>query len=183
MLVSVIITTYSRPDYLVRAIESVINQSYKSIEILVVDDNGKGKQQETTKEILSNYKTVKLITYSHNNGSCYARNIGVKNASGDIVMFLDDDDYYLETKVEQQCENFINSDIDACICAMKRVDENNNEIISDENFPRGRDLKSYILSGNCFTTMIAIKKNVFESLEYPWFRNSNVPVFKIFFIA
>jgi len=164
MLVSVIITTYSRPDYLVRAIESVLNQSYGNLETLVVDDNGKGKQQEMTKQIVSKYEKVKLITYDENKGACYARNVGAKKASGEIIMFLDDDDYYLKTKVARQYQNFINTDIDACICAMRRIDANNDEIVSRENFPRGNDLKSFILSGNCYTPMIAIKKSIFESL-------------------
>ena len=164
MLVSVIITTYSRTDYLVRAIESVLNQTYENLETIVVDDNGKGKHQEITKQILSKYEKVKLIAYDENKGACYARNIGAKNASGEIIMFLDDDDYYLKTKVAKQYQNFINTDIDACICAMRRIDENSDEIVSYENFPRGNDLKSFIISGNCYTPMIAIKKSVFESL-------------------
>ena len=124
---------------------------------------------------MKKYKKVKLITYDENKGACYARNIGAKNASGEIIMFLDDDDYYLKTKVEKQCVNFFSSDIDACICGMIRVDEKNNLIVSDENFPRGKDLKSFVISGNCYTPMIAIKKKVFESLggfsEIPRFQD------------
>lgn len=164
MKVSVIIPTYKRSDYLIRAIDSVLNQNYAHIEVIVVDDNGKGQQQEITKSIINKYDAVVLITYDKNKGACYARNSGVKKASGDIIMFLDDDDYYLPEKVAMQCRILESNQIDACLCAMKRIDEINNDIISDENFPRGEDLKSYILNGNCFTSMIAIKRNAFDKI-------------------
>lgn len=164
MKVSVIIPTYKRSDYLIRAINSVLNQSYKKIEIIVVDDNGVGIQQENTINLLKQFPTVKLITYNKNNGACYARNKGVKNATGEIIMFLDDDDYYLSNKIAKQVKILENNKIDACLCAMKRIDDYNNEIISKNNYPKGTDLKSYILNGNCFTTMIAIKRSVFNKI-------------------
>jgi len=164
MLVSVIIPTYKRAQFLIRAIDSVLNQNFAHIEVIVVDDNGKGQQQEITKSIINKYDSVVLITYDENKGACYARNSGVKKASGDIIMFLDDDDYYLPEKVAMQCRILESNQIDACLCAMKRIDEENNDIISKENFPRGKDLKSYILNGNCFTSMIAIKKHVFNKI-------------------
>ena len=164
MLVSVIIPTYKRAEFLIRAIDSVLNQNYTYIEVIVVDDNGKGQQQEITRSIVNKYDAVALITYEKNKGACYARNSGVKKASGDIIMFLDDDDYYLPEKVDVQCKIFENNKIDACLCAMKRIDDENNNIISEENFPRGEDLKSYILNGNCFTSMIAIKRHVFNKI-------------------
>jgi glycosyltransferase involved in cell wall biosynthesis len=164
MKVSVIIPTYKRSDYLIRAIDSVLNQNYPYIEIIVVDDNGTGRQQEITKSIINKYDAVILITYNENKGACHARNIGAKKASGDVIMFLDDDDYYLPEKVVVQCKILESNKIDACLCAMKRIDDDKNIIISEENFPRGEDLKTYILNGNCFTSMIAIKRHVFNKI-------------------
>lgn len=175
MKVSVIIPTYKRTDYLIRAINSVLNQPYKNLEIIVVDDNGIGIQQENTIDLLKQFPTVKLITYNKNKGACYARNKGVENATGEIIMFLDDDDYYLDNKIAKQVKILENNKIDACLCAMKRIDDYNNEIISKNNYPKGTDLKSYILNGNCFTTMIAIKRSVFKKIggfsEIPRFQD------------
>lgn len=162
--VTVIITTYKRSVYLERAIKSVINQKYKCLEVIVVDDNDEGEQREETKRILRKFNTVRLITNSSNQGACYSRNVGAEQALGDVLMFLDDDDYYLPDKVSMQISVFEDPEIDACLCAMKRYDENNNEIVTEQNFPRGDDLKSFIINGNCFTSMIAIRKEIFMKL-------------------
>lgn len=165
-LVSVIIPTYQRAKFLTRAIDSVRDQTYKSIEIIVVDDNGEGKQQEESRSIVAKYQgKVRLITYEKNRGACYARNEGAKHAKGEILMFLDDDDYYFNNKVSLQAAILNDDAIDACLCAMKKVDEFGNEIYAKKNFPKGIDLKSYLLHGNGYTVMIAIKKKVFEKLN------------------
>lgn len=166
MKVSVIIPTFKRSEFLIRAIESIINQTYSNIEIIVVDDNGIGLIQKETHQIVSKFPSVKLVTYKKNKGACFARNEGAHNATGQILMFLDDDDFYLPNKVKCQIEVFLsNPQIDVCLCGMKRIDQTGSDIISCENFPRGLNLKEYILNGNCFTTMIAIKKDVFDEVN------------------
>jgi glycosyltransferase involved in cell wall biosynthesis len=163
--VSVIIPTYNRSVFLLRAIESVINQTYSDLEIIVVDDNGIGLIQKETQQLVSQFPSVKLVAYTKNKGACHARNEGARMATGDILMFLDDDDYFLPHKVERQLEQLLNDkNTDACLCAMKRVDQAGIEIETSDNFPRGYDLKNYILNGNCFTSMIAIKKEVFDEI-------------------
>lgn len=105
-LVSVIVTTYSRPANLLRAINSICNQSYKNIEIIVVDDNGVGSNDQIeTQNILSEYIIDNRVIYHpheiNKNGSA-ARNTGLKIAKGKFIAFLDDDDEYLDDKIEIQ---------------------------------------------------------------------------------
>jgi len=105
-LVSIIIPTFSRPHNLSRAINSVLEQTYKPIEIIVVDDNGIGTEsQQNTECSLKSYIEKKQITYIKHerniNGSA-ARNTGVKYASGSIIGLMDDDDIFLPTKIEEQ---------------------------------------------------------------------------------
>ncbi|WP_040472525.1 glycosyltransferase family 2 protein [Aquimarina agarivorans] len=168
-MVSVIIPTYKRSLRLPIAIDSVINQTYKSIEIIVVDDNNNDEFRIATKKILEPYLSNKLITYiahTKNRGGCAARNTGAYAAKGDFIAFLDDDDFYEPIKIQEQV-NFLNNNktLDACICSMFRIDENKNEIVSRENEARGISLKEAILDGNLFTSMLLIKKNVFEKLK------------------
>ena len=105
-LVSVIIPTFSRSDNIVRAINSVLAQTYKNIEIIVVDDNGIGThhQLETEKELKA-YITQGKITYLthevNKNGSA-ARNTGFRSCHGDYVNFLDDDDYFKPDNIEKK---------------------------------------------------------------------------------
>ncbi|MCR1840691.1 glycosyltransferase [Murimonas intestini] len=114
-LVSVIITTYKRPiSVLRRAVESVVNQTYKNIEIIVVNDYPEDKKNaEKIKELLSKYHK-RLILYlepDHNSGACAARNLGLSRAKGTYISFLDDDDYWLERKIEVQLTGFESENI------------------------------------------------------------------------
>lgn len=108
-LVSVIIPTYKRCDTLVRAIESVINQTYKNIEIIVVNDNTPNDEFS-----LRLYDEIKKITderlifveqEKHINGAA-ARNCGIKIAKGEYLAFLDDDDYWMPQKIEHHLAAF-----------------------------------------------------------------------------
>lgn len=107
-LVSVIIPTYGRPNMLKRAINSVLNQTYRNIELIVVDDNGvDGEFRGKTEEIIGDYKnysSLKYITYQSNMNGSYARNQGIKASHGEYITFLDNDDEMLERKIELQVE-------------------------------------------------------------------------------
>lgn len=109
-LVSVIITTYKRPDYLERAIDSVKSQTFRSLEIIVVDDNNAGtKYRRLTEQVMSKYaeeKSIKYIPHSENKNGAAARNTGIQHAQGNYITFLDDDDIYYPEKVEKQV-NFL----------------------------------------------------------------------------
>ncbi len=102
--VSVIIPTYQRFDTLFRAIDSVKNQSYKNIEIIVVDDNYEDLsfRNKIKEKIDCEYPDVKFITKSLHLGGAQARNVGVKHASAEFVAFLDDDDEFKPNKIEKQ---------------------------------------------------------------------------------
>lgn len=105
-LVSVIIPTYKRANMLPRAIKSVLSQSHKSIEIIVVDDNGLGTAQQTeTESLLKKYKNLENFRYLPNKtnlGGGLSRNSGIEKAAGKYITFLDDDDEYLADKVKKQ---------------------------------------------------------------------------------
>ena len=108
-LVSVIIPTYKRPEMLNRAIWSVLNQTYKNIEIIVVDDNGADTDfQKASEAVCNNFKeNIKYLVHKHNKGGSAARNTGWRNASGEYVTFLDDDDEIDSKKIEMQIEKLM----------------------------------------------------------------------------
>ncbi len=98
MKISVIIPTYNRKKTLARAIQSVINQSLSPFEILIVDDGSNDGTEEWVKD---NFQNIKYI-YQNNHGVSSARNIGIENAYGDWVAFLDSDDEWLPNKLYEQ---------------------------------------------------------------------------------
>lgn len=97
-LVSVIIPTYNRVSFLEEAIISVVNQNYYNIEILVIDD---GSKENYAQKICNKYKICNYF-FKKNGGLSSARNFGVKNAKGNYIAFLDDDDYWRKDKLEKQ---------------------------------------------------------------------------------
>ena len=100
MKISVIIPTYNRKKYIKRAIDSVIRQSYKPFEIIVIDD---GSTDGTYELIKKSYSSSQIsLEKQINNGVSSARNKGVKLANGDWIAFLDSDDEWFENKLELQ---------------------------------------------------------------------------------
>lgn len=107
--VSVIIPFYSNPSEVVRALKSVIKQTHKNIEIIVVDDGSKTRTDEV-KDFIKNTKNVKLIKLGKNSGVSAARNRGITEASGDFVALLDSDDKFEPSKIETQLAYMIASE-------------------------------------------------------------------------
>ncbi|MBP2657831.1 MAG: hypothetical protein H6Q69_863 [Firmicutes bacterium] len=104
--VSVILPTYNRPIMLKRAIESVLNQTYQNIEVIVVDDNGPGTSaRDETQVLMHQYfsnKKVVYIKHDKNRNGAAARNTGIRAAKGQFISFLDDDDFYFQAKIEKE---------------------------------------------------------------------------------
>lgn len=114
--VSVVIPTYKRSEFLQRAIDSVLSQTYSNIEIIVVDDNNPASEHRAeTENKMQGYKAFDNILYIKNEanlGGALARNEGIMRASGDYITFLDDDDVYLPDKVCTQVEYMIDKELD-----------------------------------------------------------------------
>lgn len=100
LLVSVIIPNYNYGRFLKTSIESVLRQTYKEIELIVVDN----LSTDESREILSAYPMISKIYNSENIGQAASRNRGIHAARGVLIAFLDADDYWEETKLEKQVE-------------------------------------------------------------------------------
>lgn len=115
-LVSVIIPTCRRSHFLRRAIESVLNQSYADLEVIVVDDNEPQSAFRTeTARVMANYQNDPRVVYIQNEcnlGAARARNAGIFAASGEFITFLDDDDVYLRDKVSSQVAFMVQNGLD-----------------------------------------------------------------------
>ncbi|WP_422123949.1 glycosyltransferase family 2 protein [Planococcus sp. X10-3] len=127
--VSVIIPTFKRSDYLRNAIESILNQTYENVEAIVVDDNPPDSKYRTntmkTMERFTGNNKVKYIKNKKNLGGALARNEGIFGANGDYITFLDDDDTYLNEKVETQIEYMLNKELDLSFMDVRIHNKNN----------------------------------------------------------
>lgn len=127
VLVSVIIATYRREVEFKRALESLIQQTYKNIEIIVVDDNAEDMWNKKVKDIIDEICMQQHIIYIQNKtnlGSAETRNIGIRRAAGSYITFLDDDDVYLQKKIQNQVEHMIENNSDYCVTDLELYDEN-----------------------------------------------------------
>jgi glycosyltransferase involved in cell wall biosynthesis len=98
--VSVVILTYNRAAFLLTAIQSVLNQTFHNFEIIVVDD---GSQDQTTEMVRSlTDQRIRYLRHEANKGQAASRNTGIRQALGEYVAFLDDDDEWLPQKLEKQ---------------------------------------------------------------------------------
>ena len=93
-LISVIIPSYNRKEYLKKAIESVLKQTYNNIEIIIVDDGSKDGTQNYITETYKDDTRIKFYKNKENLGAGVSRKIGYDKSKGNYVIFMDDDDYY-----------------------------------------------------------------------------------------
>ena len=104
--VSVVIPFFNRASQTINAIKSVLKQSYKNLEIILVNDASTANIEKVIK-FVKNYKNIKLINLNKNSGPAAARNIGIKAATGEYIAFLDSDDEFLENKIERQLSKMV----------------------------------------------------------------------------
>jgi len=102
-LVSVIIPTYNRANYLQEALESVFRQNYHNFEIIVVDDGS----TDDTRKIIDKYQDKIKYFWQDNSGPSVARNLGIKNSQGELIAFLDSDDLMLPDRLSLQVSKFL----------------------------------------------------------------------------
>lgn len=126
-IVSAIITTHNRnPRIVLSAVKSVLNQTYKNLEIIVVDDSTDDYplRENVETEIRKLSKRIVFLKHSECKGACAARNTGLAFAHGDFVAFLDDDDIWLPRKIEEQIKGFnYDSRVALVYCGFIVVDE------------------------------------------------------------
>lgn len=122
-LVSVIITTYKNEALLPRAIESVRQQTYQNIELIVVDDNDpKSPSRRATETVMEQYPSVCYLRHPENRNGAAARNTGIRAAKGEYIAFLDNDDLYLSNHIAQCVEALQkHPDCDCVLCDVVKV--------------------------------------------------------------
>lgn len=163
--VSVIIPTYSRASLLSRAIDSVLDQNYQNFEIIVVDDNEPSSQFRTETEMIMkkylNNQKVHYIKHNKNMNGSVARNTGIHHSSGELICFLDDDNYFYDNKLQRQVEFLKNNkQFKAVYCGM------NVDGINKSSYATG-DLTYEQLTGEAIidTNTIMIEKNIIEKFS------------------
>lgn len=169
-LVSIIMPAYNAEKYIEEAIESVIEQTYETWELIVVDDASTDGTAAIAQAFADQDKRIRLIRLLANGGVANARNVAIKNAQGRYLAFLDSDDLWLPEKLEKQIR-FMQDN--GYVFTYHKYASFSNENIVDLHFrsvPKKTDYKDYLKdnsTGSCLTTIVdrSIIKNVYMPNE------------------
>lgn len=165
-LISVVIPTYKNRGGLVSSIESVLNQTYTNFEVIVVDDNSptsmeRGTTEQIMQQFVNNPKVV-YIKHEKNKNGAAARNTGIKYSKGKYIAFLDDDDRFLPTKLEEQYRFLTqNMQYDAVYCLAKKNDIPIKTSLLEGNL--SEDL--LLLRTHMFTPTLMFRRNSLERIK------------------
>ena len=100
-LITVIIPIFNTQKFLRRCIESVTNQTYRNLQIILVNDGSTDNSLDICNEFKKKYNNIEVFSLETNMGVSFARNLGLEKALGKYIMFLDSDDYILSNTIEE----------------------------------------------------------------------------------
>lgn len=169
--ISVIVPVYNTEKYLSKCLDSILNQTLKNIEVIVVNDGSKDNSQT----IINQYKNtdVRIISILKDNGGLSdARNVGIKRASGDYIAFVDSDDYIDLEMFEKMIDLAEEHQSEIVLCDLVKVDENGTEF---RDLPQSPQLPSKIVlkedltifgEMSCFACNKIFKRSLFDHHQF-----------------
>ena len=165
--VSVVIPTYNRAMLLPRVIQSVLNQTFKDFELIIVDDSSIDNTQEVIKSFED--ERIRYIRHEKNKGGSATRNTGIKVAQGEYIGLLDDDDEWLPEKIEKQVNKFksLSDEFGVVYSGFSYVSEEKGKIVSNI-IPtlRGRLYKSLLKRCIVGSPTPLIKRSCFQKVGF-----------------
>ena len=145
-IISIIVPVYNVENYLTKCLDSLVDQTYQNIEILLVNDGSK----DSSEKIIQNYAQrfpEKIKAFNKENGGLSdARNFGIDHATGDYIGFVDSDDYITETMFEEMLNLALKHQAEMVICNIQKVDEHGNvtqKLTQIPNMPEKIDLETH----------------------------------------
>ena len=142
MKVSIIVPIYNACLYLSKCLESLVNQTYENIEIILINDGSTDQSEDIVKLYLEKFDNIIYIKDT-NHGQGHARNLGIERATGELITFVDSDDYVDETMIEKLLNNMGDSDVS--ICDITKIDSTK-QIYFKNHINYGSDQINFMLS-------------------------------------
>ncbi len=167
-LISIIVPIYNVEKYLIRCIESIINQTYKTIEIILVDDGSTDNSSKICDEYKNKDKRIKVI-HKKNGGLSSARNVGLDIAKGKYIGFVDSDDYISPNMYEMMYNNLIKTSGDIIICNFSYFKKEPPSFTTEFNLKEYTNIEAIL-------ELIKLKKRKIE--DYAWNKLYKKELFK-----
>ncbi len=181
-LISIIIPNYNNERYLSQCLENCINQTYKNIEIIIVDDCSTDNSLKLIESYIQKDNRIKLIINETNQKVSKTRDIGIRNSNGEWITTLDSDDfYYSDEKIEKEVDLLSKNNFDKSIIAFSktiRIDSSGKNILSIMNKDRIKegDIFDFMISRSCAIPrdFLFSKKLYFEVGGFDF----NIPIYE-----
>ena len=165
-LVSVIIPYFKKKKYIADTINSILQQTYKNFEIIIIYDDPEKNDLEYIKKLITLDNRIELIVNHKNFGAGISRNIGISKANGFFLAFIDADDLWEKTKLEEQIKFMENEKINFCHTTYKIINERN-EFISLRKARNFFNIKELIKSCDIGLSTVLLKKEILGSNRFP----------------
>ena len=164
--ISVIVSAYNTESYIEKCINSLINQSYSNMEIIIVNDCSTDKTREKLVKY-ENIQNIKIIDNEKNMGLSYSRNIALENSSGDYIGYIDSDDYISQNYYESLLGTILKYNADVVVCDMNIVYENNNQSIRTKCGNEKNNTLDFVYNGLAASACNKLfKRNVIEKYKF-----------------
>ena len=163
--VSIVICSFNRADFLPRALDSVLKQTYDNFEVIIIDDGSTDNTEEVAQKYLARDERIKYFRNSANLGIARSRNKGVVLSQGEYIAMLDSDDYWLSPEKLQKQVVFLdtNSKVGIVGTGIVLVDENDREIKQDIYETEDKNIRARILAKNQFAqSSVLFRKKAFN---------------------
>lgn len=165
--VSVITPVYNAARFIKGTVESVVNQTYKDIEIVLVDDCSKDNSAEIINELQKKYTNIVYYKQVTNQGAAVARNKAINLAKGRYIAFLDSDDLWLPEKIERQLALMKEKNCPFCYAAIDFIDEEGNVIKGKRNLKETCDYNYLLHNTIIATSTVVVDRNVIGDFQMP----------------
>lgn len=119
-MISVVIPSYNRAKTIKQSAESVLHQTFKDLELIIVDDCSSDNTKDIVAELMISDSRVRYVCHEKNKGACAARNTGIDASRGQYIAFQDSDDAWRPEKLERQIDIMKKYDADICYCKVQR---------------------------------------------------------------
>ena len=166
-LVSIIIPYYKKKEYILKTINSILNQSYTQFEIIIIYDDENLSDLNYLDKLFKLEKKIKIIKNSRNIGAGFSRNKGIENAKGDFIAFIDADDIWKKNKLENQINFMIKEKLEFSHTSYEIIDKNDKVLGKrfSRNFIKVDDLIKSCDIG--LSTVIFRKKIIDDQTKFP----------------
>jgi teichuronic acid biosynthesis glycosyltransferase TuaG len=169
--VSVIIPVYNSEEFINSTLDSVLNQTYKNIEVVIVDDCSTDNTEDIINEYLLKNRNIIYYKLENNSGAAIARNKAIELANGRYIAFIDSDDIWYPRKIEKQLEFMKEKNAAICYTAIEMIDEEDRILKGKRDVLNQVDYKFLLKNTMIATSSVVIDREVTGNFRMPLLRS------------